>query len=315
MLLLNKKVELDDNKANDILAIGELLVDMVSTSDTEDSYLKFFGGSTASIALNAKRLGANSIVCSTVGEDRLGEFLKRYLQEANMDTDYIQHVTDSTSLVILNQSNGTPKPIFYRRADYKIEYTEKLENAISNSKILHFSCWPISMLPARSTMERALEKARQEQTLIGFDPNFHSAIWKNSEEGKEYTKFIISKVDIVKPSEDDAERIFGADAPEAQIEKFIKLGAKLVLLTLGESGVLVSDGATMLKMPTLATGVVNTTGAGDAFWAGFYTSIVKGDSIKEAVSCGSAASAFKLKHLSSVAKLPDLQKLKEVYGL
>ena len=302
-------------KANDILAIGELLVDMVGLNDHKDSYMQFFGGSSANIALNAKRLGTNSIICSAVGKDRFGDFLVGHLNQVGMDTEYIQRVPDSTSLVVLNQSNGTPEPIFYRMADCKLKYTQKLESAIADSKILHFSTWPISMQPARHTLERVLEKAREAETLICFDPNFHAAIWHGAEEGKVYTKSIIAKVDIVKPSEDDAERIFGVDNTKAQIEKFIDLGAKLVIMTLGKDGAIVSNGNEMLEIPSLATEVVNTTGAGDAFWAGFYAAVVNGDTIKDAVVCGSAASAFKLKHLNSVAELPDLQALKEMYGL
>ena len=311
---LHEKLKLK-SKFNDILTIGELLIDMVSLKEKKDYYVQFFGGSPANIALNTKMLGANSIVCSAVGKDRFGEFLTSQLKAADMDTGYIQYVEEPTSLVVSNQSNGTPKPLFYRMADYKLKYTLELESAIENSKILHFSTWPISMEPARHTMEQTLEKAKQVQTLICFDPNFHPAIWKDPEEGKEYTKSIISKVDIIKPSEDDAERIFGADKAEAQVEKFIELGAKLVIMTLGKEGAIVSNGSEFLEVPTLATEVVNTTGAGDAFWAGFYASVVNGDSIKQAVSCGSAASAFKLKHLNSVAKLPDLQTLKEGYKI
>jgi fructokinase len=65
----------------------------------------------------------------------------------------------------------------------------------------------------------------------------------------------------------------------------------------------------------LATEVVNTTGAGDAFWSGFYAAVVKGYTIQDAVSFGSAASAFKLKSESSVAGLPKLEKLRESYNL
>jgi len=312
---LHEKMHLK-NVDNDILAIGELLIDMVGTTNRGIlTYHQFFGGSPANIAMNTKKLGLNSLVCASVGDDRLGEFLKDTLQLADIDTTYIQTVPEATSMVVLNQSNGTPTPIFYRAADYKIKYNKKLEKAVDNSKIIHFSTWPLSMSPAKDSLMRVLQSARQKGGLVCFDPNYHPAHWQNPEAGKEEVKSVIGMVDIVKPSEDDAERLFGADSHETQIKRFHDLGAKLVIMTLGKDGLIASDGDTLHKLPSLADKVTNTTGAGDAFWSGFYAAIVNGYSIKGACSYGSAASAFKLKHLSSIAELPRLEKLKELYRL
>jgi fructokinase len=151
--------------------------------------------------------------------------------------------------------------------------------------------------------------------MVCFDPNYHEMIWDRKEDGREYVKSIISKVDIVKPSEDDAERIFGKDTPENQIQKFISLGARLVIMTLGKEGALVSNGVETLKFKTLAEEVVDTTGAGDAFWSGFYSAIVKGYTIKEALNLGFGVSAYKLKYSGAVVELPKLEDIKELYSL
>lgn len=315
MYCIDEKIYLQ-NTSNDILAIGELLIDMVGTTNRGIlTYHQFFGGSPANIAMNTKRLGLNSLVCAAVGDDRLGDFLKSTLELAEIDTSHIQTVPEATSMVVLNQSNGTPTPIFYRAADYRIKYDEKLEKAVEESKIIHFSTWPLSMSPAKDSLMRVLENAKQKRALACFDPNYHPAHWENPEAGKEEVKSIISMVDIVKPSEDDAERLFGANSHEVQIEKFLCLGAKLVIMTLGKDGLLVSDGSAIHSLPSLADKVTNTTGAGDAFWSGFYAAIVNGYSVWESCQYGSAASAFKLKHLSSIAELPRFEKLKELYGL
>jgi fructokinase len=160
-----------------------------------------------------------------------------------------------------------------------------------------------------------LEEARKNDILICFDPNYHPMIWQKGEDGVEYVKSIIGKVDIVKPSEDDAERLFGKDTPEKQIEKFLQLGSKLVIMTLGKDGAIVSNGTESMKFETLATEVVDTTGAGDAFWSGFYTAAVKGYTIRDAVTLGFAVSAYKLKYTGAVVNLPTLEIIKEQYGL
>ncbi|MFX3624364.1 MAG: carbohydrate kinase family protein [Ectobacillus sp.] len=318
MLKLDEKIELQ-SKSNDILTIGELLIDMISADYDDnfecDTYHKFFGGSPANIAMNVKRLGIHSLVASAVGEDGLGKFLINRLQSAGIDASYVQQVDDSTSMVLVTKSKATPIPIFYRGADYHLAYTPELEKALKNSKIVHFSCWPISRKPVRDTIEKVIEEARKNNVLVCFDPNYHPMIWEKGEDGVEYVKSIIGKVDIVKPSEDDAERLFGKDTPENQAEKFLKLGAKLVIMTLGKDGAIVSDGTEAVKCNTLATEVVDTTGAGDAFWSGFYAAAVKGYTIRQALQLGFAVSAYKLKYTGAVVELPTLEAIKEQYGL
>ncbi|WP_055106935.1 carbohydrate kinase family protein [Paenibacillus ihumii] len=317
--------ELDDiiplgDKPNDLLAVGELLVDMISNEYDDDSfecdgYTKFSGGAPSNIAMNVNRLGIRSEIVSAVGNDGFGTYLLRRLQQEGMDTKGIQRVDASTSLVVVTKSRTTPIPIFYRDADYQMTFDASLEQRIANSKIVHFSCWPISRTPARHTLEKVIEEARSQGLLIGFDPNYHPMIWQRGEDGAQYVKSIISKVDVIKPSEDDAERLFGKDEPIKQLEKFLELGAKLVIMTLGKDGAIVSNGKETLSFDSLATEIVDTTGAGDAFWSGFYAALIKGHSIREALHLGFAVSAYKLRFTGAVVHLPRLEVIKEQFSL
>ena len=307
------------NKEIDVFTIGELLVDMIS-NDYDDNfdcnqYTKHFGGSPANIAMNIKRLGGNAAISSSVGNDGLGDFLINHLKNNNIDTSYINKVNNSTSMVLVSKSKSTPVPIFYRGADYNIDYDDNIDYALKNCKIVHFSCWPISQESSRQTIEKVIDKARKNNILIGFDPNYHEMIWEKNHDGLEYIKNLVSKVDIIKPSEVDAERIFGPDTPENQVKKFIDLGAKLVILTLGKDGAIVTNGVETLKFKTLATEIVDTTGAGDAFWSGFYTGLTKSYSLKDSLNLGFATSAFKLKHVGAITNLPTIEEIKNIYNI
>ena len=308
-----------ENKRFDVFAIGELLVDMISDDyDADNScnkYSRYFGGSPANITMNIKRLGGNPIITASVGNDRLGEFLINNLKKNNINTEFINKVNNSTSMVLVTKSKETPLPIFYRSADYNLEYNEDIGSILKNSKIVHFSCWPISQKKSRKVIEKVIEEARKNNVLIGFDPNYHEMIWEEGHDGIEYIKNLIGKLDIIKPSEVDAERIFGPDTPENHVDKFIQCGAKLVIMTLGKDGAIVSNGTETIKFKTLATEVVDTTGAGDAFWGGFYTALTSNYPLKEALNIGFATSAFKLKNVGAIAELPSIEELKTLYNI
>ncbi|MHA7966508.1 carbohydrate kinase family protein [Paenibacillus sp. CAU 1782] len=308
-----------EQKRNDVLAVGELLVDLISgdydTAFGESSFQPYFGGSPANIAMNIKRLGGSSAIASAVGNDRPGQYLLRHLEAAGIASDLVAVTEESTSLVLLNKSRNSPIPVFYRNADFQLPYTEGLELALQDSKILHFSCWPISMLPARETIQRLVESAKRQNVLIGFDPNYHPAIWQKGEDGAAYVKRVIGHADIVKPSDDDAERLFGPDTPQNQLQKFLELGAKLVILTLGKEGAIASNGSETLFFPTMAQEVADTTGAGDAFWSGLYAALTQGYSIREAIMLGFAVTAYKLKYVGAVAELPPLGEIGGIYNL
>ena len=305
------------NKHIDVFAFGELLVDMISDDYNINcnSYSKFFGGSPANIVMNIKKLGGNPLINASVGNDILGNFLINHLEKNNINTNYINRVDYSTSLVLVTKSRETPLPVFYRNADYHLNYTPEIDSALKTSKFIHFSCWPISQTNSRLVIEKAIEEAKKNNVLISFDPNYHEMIWEKEHDGIEYIKSLLDKVDIIKPSEVDAERIFGPDTPENHIQKFIDCGAKLVIMTLGKDGAIVSNGNETLKFKTLATEVVDTTGAGDAFWSGFYTAITRSYTLKESLNIGFATSAFKLKHVGAITELPSIEELKKLYNI
>lgn len=318
MISFNDKMKFYDREI-DVLAVGELLVDMISKEYSNNfesnEYQRFFGGSPANIAMNTTKLGIKSQIVSAVGNDGLGQFLIQHLKNNNMETSMVKKVDYPTSLVMITKSQETPIPIFYRNADFHMKYNEALEESIKKTKIVHFSCWPISMQPFRNTIEQIIKIAKNNKILIGFDPNYHPMIWEKGHDGIEYVKSIIKYVDIIKPSEDDAERLLGKDTTDNQIDKFLALGAKLVIMTIGKDGAVVSNGREKIEIPTLASNVVDTTGAGDAFWSGFYAAIIKGYTVRQALNLGTAVSAYKLKFLGAVVELPSIEKIKSIYRL
>ena len=102
---------------------------------------------------------------------------------------------------------------------------------------------------------------------------------------------------LVKISEDDAARLYGEPQPvERVLADLHRMGASLVCFTLGAEGSLVSyeNGSRQIRVPGRKIDVVDVTGAGDAYWAGFLTAYLDGHAPEQCAKAGAAMAKLKL---------------------
>lgn len=298
-----------------ILIIGELLIDLISTNYAKElseakNFEKYFGGSPGNIALNLADMGLYPTIISRVGRDPFGKSILKNLQTRGVNVENIQlDPVNPTSFVLVSRSRETPQFFPFRGADQYLQFPENANDLIRNCNILHFSSWPISREPARTTTLKLIDMARKFNVKVCFDPNYRRILWENKQDGTFFVKSILKDVFLLKPSRDDALSILGKMKDEDYVRTFHKLGVRNVIMTLGKDGVVVSDGKEMKHFPSLAKHVVDTTGAGDAFWAGMYYSISKGKNVFEAAKVGSAVSAFRLENVGIDSPLPKIEDL------
>ena len=289
----------------DLFCIGEVLIDQII--DYRNHKHTLFGGSPANITINTKQLGLNSILAASIGNDSYASYIKNTLSAYEIPQNLIQEHVGSTSVVVMNQTKHTPKPLFKRQSDYKIELNDDLLKTCENTKILHYSFWPLSKNPSKDTLFTLLKKAKTAGALIAFDPNIHESLLTEESLLKEDVLTMISKyVDIIKPSLDDASRLFGKlESVEAYMDAFEALNVSLIMMTLGKDGVLVSLNKERTYYKTQTREVIDATGAGDAFWAGFYKGFLSGYPLEQAITYAQKVSAVTLNHLGAIAPLKE----------
>jgi fructokinase len=114
--------------------------------------------------------------------------------------------------------------------------------------------------------------------IVSLDPNFSPKVWPDVEEARRVLRQAFRSVGYTKFSLDDASRLLGSAAsPEETIQRIHELGPAVVVLTLGKDGSMVSrDGTILERLPARPIQVVDATGAGDSFWAGFLVALVEG---------------------------------------
>lgn len=304
-------------KSIDIICIGEVLIDFIghevntSINRTKD-YHRFLGGSPTNVAVNAARLGLNSVLVATCGQDGLGDYIVRKLKGNNINVNHINKLeSEPTSVIFVSKSTETPDFIPYREADCQIQESQLPDETIADAKIYHTTCFALSKNPARNTILNRAKKAAELGLKLSIDINFSERIWPNREEAKQVIADYLSNDPLVKLSEDDCYRLFAEVKSEDYIfEYFHNLGASTICLTKGKKGVVLSDKKEGLFFQDALpiNEVKDATGAGDAFWTGFLYAQLQNRSLNESISIAQKLASIKLQN---VGRLPDDINLEE----
>ncbi|HQJ10311.1 MAG TPA: carbohydrate kinase [Anaerolineae bacterium] len=301
----------------DLLVIGETLIDFISVEETESlleatTFQRFAGGSPANIAANVAKLGGQAAVISKTGMGAFGQFLKAELGRAGVQTQYM--VMDHrvrTSIIFVSRTKGTPDFEPFRDADFRLEPREISEEAIARAKVVHASMWPLSREPARSAVEKAFVLAQEQGKLISLDPNYSPRIWPDTREAREVIRHMMSYTILTKPSLDDARRLFGeGQSPEHYIARFHEMGPRVVVFTMGGAGMILSVEGQQTFIPAQPVKVVDATGAGDSFWAGFLMALLDGHPLER---CVLFAREIVGRKLARIGPLPDNLDRAEIY--
>ena len=286
-----------------LLSVGELLVDIIGT-DIQESILhtttfeRFQGGSPANMAANMARLGMSTALVSCVGNDNLGIFLKDEVAKTGIDISHIAiDEKQPTSVVIVSRTQGTPDFIAYRTADRMIQSHHIPDSLLIESSIFHTTCFALSQEPAQSAIVDAAKRANNLGCRVSLDANYAIQIWPDRKQAWETISAYCSHNGLVKLSEDDAERIYGYKVLEEQVIKdFHAMGADLVCFTKGADGSTISyeKGSKRIYLGVKPIEVIDATGAGDAFWAGFLSAWTEGKTVEVCANAGGNLAALKL---------------------
>lgn len=296
-----------------LLCIGEILADMIGEEKNGIvTYERKAGGAPFNVACALNKFGAEVKFVGSVGDDLIGRFLIKYASDLGMDTTYIHQNTDRNTTLAFVELNeeGDRDFCFYRKntADYCMpEVTDQL---IKSADIV---CIGSLMLADKKCVEYALDiidRAHSMGKTVAFDVNYRTDIYRDKDSAVITYKKILSKADIVKFSEDEVETF---------TEEYVgSLCDKLVLITLGKEGSEWRYNGKRGQVPTITVKPVDTTGAGDAFFAGALSIIDKnvGKSLTDQLLCdalrfGNIAGALNTTGRGAIDNLPDLDTVKK----
>ncbi|WP_318343751.1 carbohydrate kinase family protein [Flagellimonas baculiformis] len=255
-----------------VFCVGELLIDFVAEKQGNDlskatDFTKKAGGAPANVACAIAKLGGRGIFLGCVGNDPFGTFLLDTLKKEGVDISLAQRSKTFTTLAFVSLAeDGERDFVFCRGADKALEYDPNLRK-ILHGNILHLGAATALL---GGSLEKAYGKylfdALTKEMFISFDPNFRGDLWKDDEDTfvKKCTPFI-EKSHLCKFSLEEAQLLSGKTDPSEACDVLHEVGTKIITVTMGSEGTLLSMGGAKKTIPSIKVSPVDTTGAGDAF--------------------------------------------------
>ncbi len=267
-----------------ILCIGEILADMVGSSDNGTlTFKSFCGGAPFNVAVNAKNAGASVGFIGRVGKDVIGRFVTEQAKKAKLDHLDIQVDNErNTTLAFVTLTDGERDFAFNRHdtADFNIDIEEIDFNKYNDLKILHLGSLMLSEENGKVFAENISRIARELGVKLSFDMNFRMDTYKDFNDAKKAYKPYVEQSDIIKFSDDELRLYTGIDDIETAI-KSIYHKDQLFVLTLGSKGSMYYYNGESNIIPTEKVKPIDTTGAGDAFLGTFLANVESKELTKE----------------------------------
>ncbi len=259
------------------------------------------GGGAANTSAALARMGIPVGVFAKVGDDPNGAFLRQNLAALGVDTTgMVLSPSDTTPFTFVGiHPNGERTFIHTPGANKTFTIADlQIDRVLDAEFLLYPDCW---VLPGLDGMPGAalLAEARQRgvTTLLdecwGLGPN------------RALFEAMVPHCDFVLPSLDDLQAIYPDWPADAIAQHLLALGCGAVVLKMGAAGCLLFHRGRQTSIPALPAQVVDTTGAGDCWNAGFLAGLTHGADPVEAARIGSACAAYGIEAVGGATGVPD----------
>lgn len=267
-----------------IVVIGEAMVEeLVGTGDRRSGY----GGDTLNTAIHLARLGHDVAFVTAVGSDAESQALKMAWAGEGIDTSHVMAHPDRTvgRYYIAVDTKGERTFTYDRdrsaaRDMFALPAMDHALKCAETADLVIYSLITLAILPPA-----ARERLFRLKVRLAFDGNYRPRLWASAQEAAAVRDIAIGLAAIGLPTLEDEASILGKDTtPDAIASHWGSLGCEEVVVKLGASGARLPGG--VISAPQSVLEPIDTSGAGDAFNAGFISHRLRGASLTKAAEEG-----------------------------
>lgn len=319
------------DKRYDVVALGELLIDFTDSGFSPQGNMIMEanpGGAPCNVLAMLRKLGKSCAFIGKVGDDMFGHQLKTTIEECGIASEglLVDKKARTTLAFVKTYEDGDRDFSFYRNpgADMMLRADELPEEIIQNAKIFHFGTLSMTHEGVKEATIKAVDIAKESGAFISFDPNLRAPLWSDLENARAAMEWGMSKCDIIKIADNEAEFLTGESNPKLAAAILHKRfpNIRMFNVTLGPEGSYHEDGDESVFVPAQKLGgTIETTGAGDVFCACVLNAVlenggpdIEGEGISEMLRFANTAAYLITTKKGALRVMPERADIDAVMG-
>jgi len=294
-----------------ILSIGNINLDWICTlphlpAPDEKINIKqlniFPGGAASNFAVSLARLGSEAAIFGHIGNDAEGIEALRSLNKENVNTNRVIREEDLATgfVIILVGEEGQSMKLRFQGANTRLAPSDITPTLLEDIDIAYAAS--VSVEVAEQIAATCMQVGTQSAIDIGEDLVNQSL---------EAVRKIICSYSIVFMNELVFERIFEEKPSEDNVQDELSDQLKILNVTLGRDGAITATKDTVFATPAYQVEAVDTTGAGDAYAAGFIHFYHRNLPIQDVAKRATACAALQIMHLGARDGLPTSREVED----
>ena len=290
-----------------IAAIGEVMVEFAPAGQARSGegiidYKLGFAGDTFNTAVTLSRLGVPTAYVTLLGDDPLSDRILELMAREGIDARQVVRLPGRRPglYVIANDASGE-RSFSYWRSDSParelwshLPSKHEFERALQDYDWIYLSGITLAIISAeaRESLLAFLSEFRRGGGRVAFDSNFRPRLWSSPQQARAAVDRFLAITDIALLTMEDEQQLRDNSPPAAVIELLKQKSLAEVVIKQGDKPIVVIEGQDLRQLPVAPVAdIVDTTGAGDAFNAGYLAARLRGESPQRSVDGGNRAAA------------------------
>jgi sugar/nucleoside kinase (ribokinase family) len=253
------------------------------------------GGSAANTITGLASFGGHGAFLGKVKEDRLGHSFASSMKDLGIrfNTAFAEEGPATACCLVAVAPDGQRSMNTFLGASRELSASDIRKADIADAEILYIEGYLWDSEPAREASRKAIDIAKDAGARVAFTLSDPFCVGRYREE---FLELLENELDIVFANEDEAKALFGAQEFDSVLQRFEDWGG-VAALTRSEKGcVVVGQGETHVIDAVPVKQVVDTTGAGDQFAAGFLFGLTHGKNFNVCGKLGALAASEVISH-------------------
>jgi 2-dehydro-3-deoxygluconokinase len=269
-----------------------------------------YGGDTLNTAIHMARGGADVAYVTAVGMDPISDALVASWADEGIDTAHVlRHPSRTPGIYAIHLDNAGERSFLYWRDQSAAremfglaQMAATLEQA-SEAALVYFSLITLAVVgdAGQSALLDLSRRRKQQGAAVAYDSNYRSALWPSRDAAFHVSMAAASTATIGLPTNVDECDLTGSTLSEVEIAaRWRAAGTDEVIVKAGAQGCYYSRGNETAHFRATQVDVVDSSGAGDAFNAGYLSARLNGWSSEESIARGQDLARKTLLHFGAL---------------